>query len=423
MGQTEKFQWLAGSLFVLTGCILFLLPDYVFGWILDVSILYFAFNTVFLLYSFFRTKKKSELLYAACSLVFVVILTRHTMLPEWVIRVTFGMYCLLSAAATYIQLFIDIANEVPGRRIFNFLISSAYLGLGLSLLFVPEFNTDWLMRFFGLYFIVLGFRFFINGVEMHDTSKKYQWKRRIRIMLPPVISALIPDWVLSDINGHIQRGMTPLLLSAKNDEKPRLKVMVFVGPEGFQKIGHISFAWDGIVYSYGNYDSDSFRLNGTLGDGVFFNVALEDYIPNMMEMENNSIFEYGISTTPAQNKAIEEALRQLHNTSYRWYTRIERQDGYDAYGPFLADYPSRLHLRTGAKMYKFKKGKFKTYWALGDNCALFTDIVLGKLGADVLSMRGIISPGSYLDFLDTEYLRTGSPVISRHVYAKADKEI
>lgn len=69
------------------------------------------------------------------------------------------------------------------------------------------------------------------------------------------------------------------------------------------------------------------------------------------------------------------------------------------------DYPSRLHYRTGAKLYKVKSGKFHIYWALGDNCASFTDLVLGTLGADVLSIRGIISPGTYLDWLQKEYLK------------------
>lgn len=65
--------------------------------------------------------------------------------------------------------------------------------------------------------------------------------------------------------------------------------MVHVGPNGIQKVGHITFSYKGIVYSYGNYDEESFRLNQTIGDGVFFTVPFEYYIPNMMSAENNSI--------------------------------------------------------------------------------------------------------------------------------------
>ena len=235
-------------------------------------------------------------------------------------------------------------------------------------------------------------------------------------MLPPALSAILPDWFLKQINSSMKKGEPVILREQKTSAVPQLQVMVHVGPKGFQKIGHISFAYKGVVYSYGNYDSDSFRLNGTIGDGVFFNVAVEDYIPNMMQVENNTIFEYGILLDKEQEEAVEKELHALRDNAYRWYTRIERADGYDQFARFEMDYPSRLHFRSGAKMYKFKSGKFRTYWALGDNCAAFTDVALGALGADVLNIRGIISPGTYLDFLQTEYLRPGSPVITRTIH-------
>ena len=85
-------------------------------------------------------------------------------------------------------------------------------------------------------------------------------------------------------------------------------------------------------------------------------------------------------------------------------------------------YTSRLHYRTGAKLYKVKGGKFHIYWALGDTCASFTDLVLGTLGADVLSIRGIISPGTYLDWLQKEYLKKNSPIVFRRIYKEWDNE-
>ena len=100
----------------------------------------------------------------------------------------------------------------------------------------------------------------------------------------------------------------------------------------------------------------------------------------------------------------------------------EREDGYHRFDAYKEDYPSRLHYKTGAKLYKFKQGKFKTYWALGDNCALFTDRILGCLGADILSIRGIISPGTYLEWLQNEYLKKNSPIVSRTLYTLQTKK-
>ena len=148
----------------------------------------------------------------------------------------------------------------------------------------------------------------------------------------------------------------------------------------------------------------------------------QKYIPNMIKAENNSIFEYGIYTSDSQNEAILHEIQKIKKNGYRWYTKIEKEDGYDDFKNFEMDYPSRLHYRTGAKLYKVKRGKFHTYWALGDNCASFTDLVLGTLGADVLSVRGIISPGTYLDWLQKEYLKKNSPIVFRKIYTRESKK-
>jgi len=84
-------------------------------------------------------------------------------------------------------------------------------------------------------------------------------------------------------------------------------------------------------------------------------------------------FEYGIHTSEAQNKAIEEQLEALRLKSFRWYCQIEKEDGYAHHEKYAQDYPCRLHYRTGAKFYKIKSGKFRYYWFLGDNCASFMD--------------------------------------------------
>lgn len=109
---------------------------------------------------------------------------------------------------------------------------------------------------------------------------------------------------------------------------------------------------------------------------------------------------------------MDRELDELVNNSYRWYCQLERSKNPSVLDKLESDYPSRLHYRTGAKFYKIKKGKFKTYWAMGENCVLFSDQILGSVGADVLSIRGIITPGTYFDYLQKEYLKENSPVVS-----------
>lgn len=407
---------IVGLAFLIAGCIMIWIPNAILSLILTTSIILLFVNGAVLLYRFIKTKNKGDLLFFVLSILFATFLLNHNYFPHWIIRVSFGAYCLLSSLVSFIQLVINYMNEIPGN-FFYVLLAVVYAGLGISLLAMTSQSMDFLMRIFGAYFIVLSIRYFNDAINGINPLVKYEWKRKIRITLPAIVCALIPDWVLSSINQSLRSGKPYQMEKKNSEEETDLKVMVHVGPYGFQKVGHISFAYKGVVYSYGNYDVDSFRFNQTIGDGVFFTVPFEYYIPNAMSAEKNSIFEYGVRIEEDQRPLIEQAIEKIVNNGYRWYCRLEREDGYDRFDEYKEDYPSRLHYKTGAKFYKVKRGKFKTYWALGDNCALFTDLILGKLGADVLSMRGIISPGTYLEYLQNEYLKKNSPIVSLKIHS------
>lgn len=410
-------NFVIGMIVMVAGAIMVWIPNRIFDLILEASILFLGINSVILFVRFIKNKKKQDIIFSILSIAFMFFLTSFRFIPQWFLRTTFGAYCILCGAACFIQLVIDKLNHVS-KKFFNFVYTIVYILFGFYLLLNPNFHTDLLMQAFGIYFIILGARYISDGYEGINPIIKYKWKRKVRITLPAFLCAFVPDAALLSINRYLEDGKPEDLITYKNNEEVRLKVIVHVGPKGFQKVGHICFAYDDIVYSYGNYDSESFHLNQTIGDGVFFTVPLEKYIPNMITAENNSIFEYGIYTTPSQNEDIEKQIQKIRKNGYRWYTKIEKQDGYDSFSDYEMDYPSRLHYRTGAKLYKVKKGKFRIYWALGDNCASFADLVLGTLGADVLSMRGIISPGTYLDWLQKEYLKKNSPIVFRKIYTK-----
>lgn len=422
MERTEgKAKIWMGLIMALGGLLTALLPRQVFALAMEVALVYLGLNAVYTFWQFLRTRRKMSLILSLVSFAFVILLTFFSFIPEWLIRVGFAAYCIASGLASLFQFGLDIHNRVKAPLSMG-LAALAYIIIGLCLLFVPNFLTQQLIAAFGIYLVILGCRYVADGFETMSQSGRYHWKRSFRMSLPPLLCAFLPEQALSAINSRLDSGEQHPVIERKSEASTKLKILVFTGPSALQKIGHIALAYDGIVYSYGNYDAESFRLKQIYGDGTYFNVAFEEYLPNMMNVEHNSIFEYGIQTTPEQEKQIEASLEQLHNQSYRWYSAIEREDGYAHPERYETDYPSRLHARTGAKFYKIKKGRFHTYWALGDNCASFLDMILGSLGADVLSMRGIISPGTYFEFLQSEYIKPGSPVIFRAVYVNPQNE-
>lgn len=292
------------------------------------------------------------------------------------------------------------------------------MGIGIFLILSHE-ELKVLIRAFGIYLILLGFRALSDASQCVNPLTKVEWKRKVRLTFPALLCAFFPDWALNAINSVLESGEPVEWEQKEGRVSTDLRVFVHIGPYGLQKVGHICFAYRGIVYSYGNYDQASFRFNQTLGDGVLFKAPVQDYIPNAMEVENNTIFEYGIALSKSQKAVLEAELKSLQSNLVRWYCLLEQERGYRHPLDYQEDYPSRLHAKTGAKLYKFKSGKFKSYWALGDNCAVFTDRMLGCLGADILSMRGIISPGTYLDWLQKEFLKRNSPVVFRTLHTRS----
>lgn len=396
---------------LISGLVCILHPQLVYSVILNLAQVIALLNGLIRIVRGYRELSATDMVLGFVSISFAAVLMFYTYLPEWIIRVCFGAYCLILFLFLVIQKIIYVSNDIRSS-FFSWIMTLGYAVVGCVLLFTPRVSSHMLMQLFGAYFILLGIRFLLDSLDLY--SKDYKWRRLVHVSLPMPIAAIIPEWTLRSINNHLQKGDKVAVYTRKESagSEPVLKALVHVGPDGFQKVGHFSFVYKGVVYSYGNYDSESERLFGTVGDGVFFRVPYEVYLGNITRYESNTIFEYGIAIPPEQEELVEKELEQLMNNSFRWYCRLERSDHPYALGDLASDYPSRLHYRTGAKFYKIKKGKFRTYWAMGENCVLFSDQILGSVGADVLSIRGIITPGTYFDYLQKEYLKENSPVVS-----------
>ena len=408
---------LLGLLMVILGFLMLVVPQWIYHVFINLILIVVAAQALLLGVRFVRKKQKIDMFMALVTFVFFCILYNHQSFPQILFQIIFGIYCLVSALASLIQLLINIYNQVKGK-IFLLICTFFYMGIGIILIVSRE-ELKVLIRAFGIYLILLGFRALSDASQCVNPLTKVEWKRKVRLTFPALLCAFFPDWALNAINSLLEAGQPVEWEQKEGKVSTDLRVFVHVGPYGLQKVGHICFAYRDIVYSYGNYDRASFRFNQTIGDGVLFRAPVQDYIPNAMEVENNTIFEYGITLSDSQKELLEAKLKALETNLERWYCLIEQERGYDHLQDYQEDYPSRLHAKTGAKLYKFKSGKFKSYWALGDNCAVFTDRMLGCLGADILSMRGIISPGTYLDWLQKEFLKRNSPVVSRTLHVRS----
>ena len=351
------------------------------------------------------------------SIVASVILIWYQGVPQWLMVVLFGGYMLVYATACLMQWWLYRLDHVKGRLLLFFTALVLYVVGGIFLL-SPSLTMDDMLILFGIYFILLGITYLRDSFELLSSKTKNKVKRKIRITLPAIVCAVIPAKTLNDINAYLKDNEDYEYDDHSQEETPDLEVYVHVTDNGFGLLGHMDIGFEGTLISYGNYDVESYKLNSVIGDGVFFLSPIASTIENYLSVEKNNLFVYGLKLNEQQKDEIRQTINHIVAKGYRWHTKIERENGFD----HPQDYPSRLVYKTGAKFYKFRSGRFKTYFALGSNCVLLADSIIGRLGTDVLSMRGIITPGTYLDYLDKEYHKKGSMVVTRRFYPCLENE-
>ena len=355
------------------------------------------------------------------SIVASVILIWYQGVPQWLMVVLFGGYMLVYATACLMQWWLYRLDHVKGRLLLFFTALVLYVVGGIFLL-SPSLTMDDMLILFGIYFILLGITYLRDSFESLSSKTKNKVKRKIRITLPAIVCAVIPAKTLNDINAYLKDNEDYEYDDHSQEETPDLEVYVHVTDNGFGLLGHMDIGFEGTLISYGNYDVESHKLNSVIGDGVFFLSPIASTIENYLSVEKNNLFVYGLKLNEQQKDEIRQTINHIVAKGYRWHTKIERENGFDHPQDYQEDYPSRLVYKTGAKFYKFRSGRFKTYFALGSNCVLLADSIIGRLGTDVLSMRGIITPGTYLDYLDKEYHKKGSMVVTRRFYPCLENE-
>jgi uncharacterized membrane protein HdeD (DUF308 family) len=404
--------FLSGFLFLLLGMFMIFIPTMVFRWFSEALFFGLIVHACLQGQRFFRGQGSGHFVGAAVSAAFAVFILFHQQFPACLLHFLFGCYCLFSGLLSAVQFLINRKNHADGGLFFFFHTAAAF-SIGVFALTHPN-TADEVLQIYGLYFILLGIRYLHDARQSKIFESAYHWHRKLRIAMPALAAAWLPSWFIH----HFIRTRSDAD-RRKSDEQPDLKIMVHVGEKGIQKIGHITFCLDNIVYSFGNYDRSASKLGSILGDGIFFTAPYRAYMKNIIVGEKNTIVEFGIRITAAQKKAIQTEIEKLKTAAVRWHCPLET----DASGreqKLKEDYACRVYARTGAQFYKFTQGIFKKYWAFGGNCALFVDQALKKLQASILDFRLIMSPGIYFDWLESEFAKKNSPVISRTVYLAED---
>lgn len=201
----------------------------------------------------------------------------------------------------------------------------------------------------------------------------------------------------------------------KENKTAQLELFVHTAETSlFSKIGHVDLCYQGQVISYGNYDPSSELFFGMMGDGVLYKCDRDKYIDLCKRESQKTLFGYGIRLTAQQEAAVQERLAEIDSLLITWEPTAETVAKPD--GQYDHTYAYKIKTETDGRLYKFIKSKFKSYFVLSTNCVLLADSIVGQTGTDILSPKGFIAPGTYQSYLDTEYERPNSLVVSKKMY-------
>ena len=323
--------------------------------------------------------------------------------------IIFGFYMLingLSKIMTYL-VFKNRENTSYYQVLFSSLIDFIFSYIMIS---EPSNHIELLTLILGLYLSLFGITYFYDFLKECFPNKLGN-KRRIRITLPIIVAMIIPYEVLLSINKALSSWKTELKVDNKNTSgKVDLEILIHVRNDKVGLFGHIDLCYKGIVYSYGSYDFASRKLFQSVGNGTLYEIkGKEKYIKYCNKYSNKTIFVFGLTLTDEQKKKVESKIRTLKKNTYRWTKDKIQESGKN-------DYAMELVELTDAKFYKFYKSSYKTYFIFFTNCVKLVDDIIGVTGSDLLKINGALTPGTYYDYLEREFKRKNSNVITKEIY-------
>ena len=423
LGLTGKKLLAQGFLFVLLGLILMVTGTWLPVTVIRLVLFLAWIATVLdLVLRIFKKSQSTDTLGVALVKLLVLgyLLGSNfaTDVPIYILALVIGVYQIFHASINLVTYVLYRKNKIRPR--FRLLLDGLVLVfLGGTSLLSSTGNSVFQLFVLGAYFFLYGVSNIRDGFLFEKEIGKNHLKRRVRMSLPIALAALIPARTLAKINKFMQENADERedihLGMVKSGKTAELEIFVHTAETSlFSAIGHVDICYQGRVISYGNYDPSSETLFGMVGDGVLYFCDRDKYIDLCKRESQKTLFGYGIDLTPEMEKAVQKKLAELKQLTIPWEPsadKIMTGDGKEDY-----TYAYKIRHETDGELYKFIKSKFKSYFVLSTNCVLLADTIVGQAGTDILSPKGFIAPGTYQAYLNREFEKPNSIVVSKHVY-------
>lgn len=357
-----------------------------------------------------RNEQWSALIRSILFLGLAVLLTVKPELFSSSLSLIAAIWILISAAARYIFVYQLLHTKSSG---WLWTLIQAILYTLFAVVILTDLTQGMIpvTGMLGLYCLVSGLFALIDAFREllgTDIGGK-RVKQRMRFKPPIFLTALIPMRFLKAMDDPDEQAeiehWTRKETSLENAE-PNLEIFLHLGKNIAYGFGHVDIAIDGWTYSYGNYDATRNKLGGAFSDGVFFKAEREAYVRFCLDYEKKQLICYGVVLSDEQKAAIHKSIDDVLDKSTHWDPDPEKNA--DQY---------KLTQEAEAEYFKVGAGPFKTYNVLTTNCVALANLISGSSGGvDLMNPQGIVTPGTYADFLDRQFRRKNSIVVSRTVY-------
>lgn len=315
----------------------------------------------------------------------------------------FSMYALIQSLCGFINLIIYKQDKLKGK-IYILTTSTLSLMLSITLMFSKDTSSIYICYIIGLYLILYGITIISSSILT---------KTKIVLPLPIIFTMFLPNILIK----RILKGINPKKINNNQDQD--LEILIHLSKTGSASLGHVEIAFQGKIYSYACYNYLNRRLFGGIGDGIFGIFDKKAYLKYCICEKNRFILSYGVKLTNKEKENIIKEIDKLISTNTEiWYPEIKYyEDGLIEKRDFN-EMANKIYKHANGKFYRFTKGKYKTFFVLRTNCATCVDNIFNAIGTKIINLEGIISPGTYYSYLEKEYHKKNSKIISKTLYTK-----
>ena len=329
---------------------------------------------------------------------------RLPILVEVLIPVLYGVWAILRAISKGLSWLAYRMDRIRPRGVV--LVDGIItLGFGLVLLVDPLPGYVRLMWMAGAYVLYLGSLTLAGGLLAAFQHRLLgQVSNLIASPIPLFLSLFIPQQVYALVEAQ-----SPLPQSAlKPLGDHQLEILFHMKKAGADAIGHVDLIHRGIVYSYGAHDPLHRRILNGFGDGVFIIARAQPYLKFCLEAEHKRMVGFVIEPEASTLAAFETRLNRLLARSRDW-TPVSPDPSHPVYA-------QRLQTATGAHLYKFTTGLFKTYFAVSTNCVTLVESLIGNRNMAMIRLTPVITPGMYFTFMNNAYRLNTKTIVQRRTY-------